>query len=523
MASKSSNCLKYKICHSENLGRYLVSAKNISAGEVIIREDPVVVGPATFNKSSLCFSCLRHLSAASKKSHYICSKCNVAPLCNSFCEDSLGHHTKEECQLLESDKEFYSKNIQQITEILMHFRMWLLKVKNSNQWEQINEMEDHSIKRRNTEIWQEREESVVDVFREMKLISANDKNAGELVQKICGILDVNSFELRSPGGMGESPLRGLYLKTSLIAHECRGNTHITVDDKFQLTVFASLPIQKGEIIYFNYTSSLLGSAERKEHLREGKYFECKCSTCLDPFEGGSHLSSIICPRCRKGFVTIKNPLTINHYDKGTNWECQSCKRNYFGCLIKSTLEISKSLINNIEIDDIKKMENLLKTLSSTFHTNHFLILNLKQKLLTEYRRELSSPNPQKKTLLKMFQLCKEVYNVLEIIEPGISRAKGILLYEMHFPVAILANRAYAANEISSHDLLLKLQEAEDLLKKSLKMLLLEPATTPEGILTKRALQELKILSQNIDDVKSLSLTQSPKNRNLKKRNNFRKH
>lgn len=75
----------------------------------------------------------------------------------------MGHHTKEECQLLESDKEFYSKNIQQITEILMHFRMWLLKVKNSNQWEQINEMEDHSIKRRNTEIWQEREESVVDV------------------------------------------------------------------------------------------------------------------------------------------------------------------------------------------------------------------------------------------------------------------------------------------------------------------------------------------------------------------------
>lgn len=69
--------------------RYLVSAKNISAGEVIIREDPVVVGPATFNKSSLCFSCLRHLSAASKKSHYICSKCNVAPLCNSFCEVNI--------------------------------------------------------------------------------------------------------------------------------------------------------------------------------------------------------------------------------------------------------------------------------------------------------------------------------------------------------------------------------------------------------------------------------------------------
>lgn len=93
---------------------------------------------------------------------------------------------------------------------------------------------------------------------------------------------------------------------------------------------------------------------------------------------------------------------------------------------------------------------------------------------------------------------------------------------MHFPVAILANRAYAANEISSHDLLLKLEEAEGLLKKALKMLLLEPATTPEGILTKRALQELKILCQNIDDVKALSL-QETKSRNYKKRHNSRKH
>lgn len=90
----------------------------------------------------------------------------------------------------------------------------------------------------------------------MLLIPESDENAGDLVQKICGILDVNSFELRSPGGLGESLLRGLYPQTSLIAHDCRGNTHITVDDKFQLTVFASLSIQEGEIIYFNYTSSL---------------------------------------------------------------------------------------------------------------------------------------------------------------------------------------------------------------------------------------------------------------------------
>lgn len=82
------------------------------------------------------------------------------------------------------------------------------------------------------------------------------------------------------------------------------------------------------------------------------------------------------------------------------------------------------------INFLQGVENLLKTLSTTFHTNHFLLLNLKQKLLTQYRRELTSPNPQKKILLKMFQLCKEIHSVLEITEPGISRVKGlyILIY-----------------------------------------------------------------------------------------------
>ena len=64
-------------------------------------------------------------------------------------------------------------------------------------------------------------------------------------------------------------------------------------------------------------------------------------------------------------------------------------------------------------------------LSKTFHTNHFLVLSLKQKLLSEYRRELTSPNPRKKALLRILDLCKEIFSVLEIVEPGISRLKGM--------------------------------------------------------------------------------------------------
>lgn len=85
----------------------------------------------------------------------------------------------------------------------------------------------------------------------------DDISTSDFLQRLCGILDVNSFELRSPGRLDALTLRGLYLETSLIAHDCRANTHITVDDRFQLTVYASLPINENDVIYFNYTSSLL--------------------------------------------------------------------------------------------------------------------------------------------------------------------------------------------------------------------------------------------------------------------------
>lgn len=64
-------------------------------------------------------------------------------------------------------------------------------------------------------------------------------------------------------------------------------------------------------------------------------------------------------------------------------------------------------------------------LSKSFHRNHFLMLSLKQKLLAAYRKEVATPNPQKKIMQKMCDVCKEMYDMLEIIEPGISRLKGI--------------------------------------------------------------------------------------------------
>lgn len=74
---------------------------------------------------------------------------------------------------------------------------------------------------------------------------------------------------------------------------------------------------------------------------------------------------------------------------------------------------------------------------------------------------------------------------------------------MHLPMIILANRSYSAREISSEQLACQLEKAKDLLKEALTVLLLEPPSTPEGKLAKKALEELRTLNQNINDTRSL--------------------
>lgn len=51
-------------------------------------------------------------------------------------------------------------------------------------------------------------------------------------------------------------MRGLYTQAALLAHDCIGNTLITVDNDKLLKVYACTDIKAGEIIYNNYTASL---------------------------------------------------------------------------------------------------------------------------------------------------------------------------------------------------------------------------------------------------------------------------
>lgn len=54
----------YKIASSSSLGRYLVAAKNLKAGEVIISELPLVIGPCG---EPVCLGCYQQIPSRNKR------------------------------------------------------------------------------------------------------------------------------------------------------------------------------------------------------------------------------------------------------------------------------------------------------------------------------------------------------------------------------------------------------------------------------------------------------------------------
>ena len=93
-----------------------------------------------------------------------------------------------------------------------------------------------------------------------------------------------------------------------------------------------------------------GTDERREHLREGKYFECNCSRCSDPKELDLNFSTLVCPRCKSGLVTNKNPLRNDVYGDKDSWQCDNCQVTLSGKLVQTTLVLTKSIIVKTEPD-----------------------------------------------------------------------------------------------------------------------------------------------------------------------------
>lgn len=76
--------------------------------------------------------------------------------------------------------------------------------------------------------------------------------------------------------------------------------------------------------------------------------------------------------------------------------------------------------------------------------------------------------------------CRDLLEVMDVLEPGLSRLRGVIMYELHAPLMLQATKLFESKRISSSDLRKKLKEVVFLLKSSEEILSFEPEGTPEA-------------------------------------------
>lgn len=180
--------------------------------------------------------------------------CNILLLC-----ESCPSHDEFECSFFVKRKNTNSKFLLDNVNLYGIIKCLLLNENphTRNVYEQLCSLESHQESRRGTEIWSDHTKTIVEPIISSGIIPCFKETRNineELIQHICGVIDVNSFEIRAPD---EGSMRAIYLKASLLAHHCVANTVIAIDGNNQMRIYANCTVEKGDMLTYCYTNPLL--------------------------------------------------------------------------------------------------------------------------------------------------------------------------------------------------------------------------------------------------------------------------
>ncbi|OXA58556.1 SET domain-containing protein SmydA-8 isoform X2 [Folsomia candida] len=461
------SCRPYVIKKNEVYGRYLVAARDLPQGTIVLTESPLVVGPKR-TTYPVCLGCHQRVDCS-----YHCSKCGF-PVCNESCENNP-NHSENECPIFQKGHSIGSRitdptSCHPAYEAVTPLRCILLRSRDPAKWARLNTMEHHNEYRSTlTTLWNRNEVNTLKLIREW--YKMKDEYDAETIHTCIGFVDVNCFEIKYQN----IEICGLYPETSLMGHDCVPNTvhATTTGPSFRMIVRTSLPIRKGEIISTSYVDALKTTTRRRKFLKNTKYFDCFCPRCKDPTEFGTFLSAMKCGQCSSGYLLPKNPVEISGSSPDLDqvlWYCtsSSCSNSVkYGKLASILNKVEKE----IESADscgvgsrISRLERMLKKFSGkVLHPNHALMLGLMKTLTRAYLNEWNGNELEiKMEMMEMLQrkkeLCLQLLHVLDLVDPGLSRPRGVTLYQLFTAELPIARIQLSQGEITGDDFIAKVDE-----------------------------------------------------------------
>ncbi|XP_055598472.1 SET domain-containing protein SmydA-8-like [Uranotaenia lowii] len=470
-------CHPFKICSDERYGRYLVATKDIKAGEVVLKESPLVQGPAQIT-GPVCVGCLEGL----KENQFLeCERCGW-PVCKRECQNNPSHLPECKFTIARGSKmslqHFYVPHpgYQCVTAL----RCLLMAQYEPTKWQALSKLESHDEQRRGTEQWRNDRTFVASFIP--RFFKCENKWTEDEILKVVGILQVNGHEIP----LTEPPSVAVYNNASMIEHSCRPNLSKSFTSKKEIVFWAPSAIKKGERLSICYTDVLWGTPSRMEHLQQTKLFRCSCARCLDPTEFGTYFSALKCSGFKKDSDCNGLLLPENASNWFGSWICNKCRSLVDVKEISNIMDRARVDQKAMQKSNEEHCSKYIAHYSRWLAPNHHFIVDVK---LSFSQIIGGGPPPEAiqkisdEKLMTKIKYCQDLIGLFEKICPAEARVIGATRFELHAALAEFGRRGVESKNPAVRSAM------EDSLfnaKECVRMLSHEPSELPESKICEQA-------------------------------------
>ncbi|XP_045774604.1 SET domain-containing protein SmydA-8 isoform X1 [Maniola jurtina] len=498
-------CVPARVKEDGKYGRYLEAIRSLKAGEIVMKEAPLISGPSQVTPP-VCLGCYKLLEEGKTVS---CQKCGW-PFCSEACTRNEVH--TPECYYTQQRGEKVSvstygvphPNYQCITVL----RCLYQRDNNPKLWSKLQALESHDEDRKGTDKWDNDRKMVAEfIWKFFKLEGTFNEDE---IMKCCGIIQINGHEVP----LLEPEYVAVFDKISMVEHNCRANCNKSFTSDGQIILSAGVNISAGSHLSVCYTDPLWGTEARRHHLSDSKFFECCCERCSDVTELGTMFSAVKCKKkdCKGYLLPDTFILPILHKTKSPDpstrgldkkfWKCGSCKDEVTDAIIQQLLQDIGRELSVMPKGEPDACERFIGHCSTYLHPSHYYMtdvsLALAQMIGQQDAMGLAGVTDDR--LLLKTQLCRKITDLLEILGPAETRLRGSLLFELHAAVAETGRRKSLTE--GPMVMLGYITESRKILLESATLLAHEPPELPEGRLGRQARANLLHIDELILNLSS---------------------
>lgn len=173
-------------------------------------------------------------------------------------------HYSFECEFFQNEAKSISKNLLINNYPINALLKLLLLHEDPATAEKCKDLLPHNFKLdeyRDSAIWLDHDENIVQPLVQsgfldtLKRTQATYHLDADFLHKLCILIDANAFEVSSK--ISGDSLKGVYVHAAKMPHNCVPNAATSIDDDYNMRIYAGVPIKAGEIIYNSFTNPLM--------------------------------------------------------------------------------------------------------------------------------------------------------------------------------------------------------------------------------------------------------------------------